>query len=195
MTKAHMEENLSVMDKITHLLVCKNIEAYPGEFYLPTDCPVFLNIDEYGLERNDESIFADVFEEFPMPSYSNYPYPYEFDNHEEQYTMATMLREKVAEIKNKAPEKNFMRYIEVTEGLRISVCREGKEKVYVLSGPQKDLYMSAVEESKMLKDVAGRIGMAVSEADAILSDFEKKGLILFSNTKEAFFSLATRDGA
>lgn len=193
MTKAHMEENLSVMDKITHLLVCKNIEAYPGEFYLPTDCPVFLNINEYGLERNDESIFADVFEEFPMPSYSNYPYPYEFDNHDEQVKMATMLREKVTEIKSKPADRNFMRYKQVPGGLRIILCREGKEKVYMLSGPRKELYMSAVEESKMVKDVACRIGMAISEAHAILSDFEKKGLVLFSDTKEAFLSLATRE--
>jgi len=73
MTYEDLLENLRIMDSITHLLVCENIQIYPGEFYLPTDCPVFLNIDNYGLEKNHEAVFSDIFEDWPMPSYSNYP--------------------------------------------------------------------------------------------------------------------------
>jgi hypothetical protein len=43
----------------------------------------------YGLKRGEESIFADILEDFAMPSCSNYPYPYAFDNHEEQFKIAS----------------------------------------------------------------------------------------------------------
>ena len=87
MTTEDLIENFRVMDLITHLLVCENISIHPAEFYLPTDCPIFHNIGYYGLEKHSDSIFSDIFEDFPMPSYSNYPYPYQFDNDEEQLSL------------------------------------------------------------------------------------------------------------
>ena len=73
-----MHENNRVMDRIAHLLIRDNILIYPGEFYLPTDCRVFTDAQEFALQKHDRSIFSSVFVDFPMPSYSNYPYPYLF---------------------------------------------------------------------------------------------------------------------
>jgi len=63
----------------------------------------------YGLKRGEESIFADIFEDFAMPSYSNYPYPYAFDNYEEHFKIATILREMVEAIKSKSSWENCNR--------------------------------------------------------------------------------------
>ena len=191
-TWAHMEENLEVMDKITHLLVHTNIEAYPGEFYLPTDCPVFLETEAYGLTRNEESVFADVYEEFPMPSYSNYPYPYEFDNSEEQMEMATALRDKVDAIKAKNPREHYMVYEENGEGLTVSHCKDGKKKDYDFYGADKGLYLAAVEELKSVKAEANKLGIPVSEATDRLQSLEEKGLVLLSSKGDSYLSLATK---
>ena len=192
MTLDDLNETLRVMDLITHILVCENILIYPGEFYLPTDCPVFLRIEHYNLERNMESIFSDVFEGFPMPSYSNYPYPYQFDNQEEQLVMAEKVRAKVEEIKRKKRHENFMCYEYDRENLRISVCRDGDSVVYVLKGAERDVYASALERSQPVTTVSERIGISPADLRAILQDFEKKGLILYSGDRASFFSLATR---
>jgi hypothetical protein len=192
MTMRDLEENLRVMDLITHLLVYENILIYPGEFYLPADCPVFLNIDSYGLERNDESIFSDIFYDFPMPSYSNYPYPYEFDNEEKQLEISTKTREKVEEIKSKNRLENFMCYETRAKHLKISVCRDGHRTSYTLKSPEQDIYLSAIEKSQRIDKVAEKIGVSSGDARSALRDFEKNGLILFSADKKSFLSLATK---
>ncbi len=192
MTTNDLEQNLKVMDLITHLLVYENILIYPGEFYLPTDCPVFLNIDRYGVERNEESIFSDIFEDFPMPSYSNYPYPYEFDNEEEQFEIAAKIRKKVEEIKNKSRNDNFMCYESATRDLKIFVCRDGQRKSHTLSSPEKDIYLSAVDKSQTIDRVAKAVGISSADVRSSLRDFDKKGLILFSGDKRSFLSLATK---
>jgi len=180
------------MDLITHLLVCDNIQVYLGEFYLPTDCPVFLDMDRYGLRRADESIFAGIFEGFDMPSYSNYPYPYEFDNDEEQFKIATMIREKVETIKSKSPRDNFMYYEMDSNGLEIVVCRDGEELSQVFASREADIYLSAIERHQFTGEVAERLGMASGDVCSILDDFEQKGLILYSSDRKSFLSLATK---
>jgi radical SAM superfamily enzyme YgiQ (UPF0313 family) len=192
MTLRDLEENLRVMDLITHLLVYENILIYPGEFYLPTDCPVFLNIDSYGLERNDESIFSDIFYDFPMPSYSNYPYPYEFDNDEKQFQFSAKTREKVEGIKSKNRLENFMCYETRAKHLKISVCRDGHRTSHTLKSPEQDIYLSAVEKSQRIDTVAKTLGISSAEVRSALRDFEKNGLILFSADKRSFLSLATK---
>ena len=117
MTNEHLTENLRVLDMITHLLVYDNIQIFPGEFYLPTDCPVFLNPEQFGLQKQNENIFSFIFDEFHLPSYSNYPYPYRFDNDEEQFGMSEAVRKKVEEIKGKKREDNFMVFEKTKNGL------------------------------------------------------------------------------
>lgn len=184
-------ENLRVMDFITHLLVCDNIEIYPGEFYLPTDCPVFQNIDRYGLKRDTKSIFSDIFEGFPMPSYSNYPYPYEFDNDEEQFRIAHTIREKVEEIKSKDPLENFMYYKSSSDGLEIERCSEGRRTSHTLASAEKEIYLAAIERSQRRSKVSEKLGISAADVCSILDDFERGGLILYSSDRKSFLSLAT----
>ena len=191
MTAADLDETLRVMDLITHILLYENILIYPGEFYLPTDCPVFLEIDRYDIERSEESIFADVFEDFPMPSYSNYPYPYEFDNQEEQVEMAAKIRDKVEEIKSKSPDENFMCYNMNQEELQISFCRDGILSNHVLTGTEKAVYVSALETSQKISDVSKMLKNPQSRVEAVVEDFSRKGLILRSSDRGSFLSLAT----
>jgi hypothetical protein len=139
MTESDMNENLRVMDLITHILVSKNIQIFPGEFYLPTDCPVYLNNDSYGIKKNSESIFSLIFEDFNMPSYSNYPYPYQFDNDDEQYRISGMLRKKVEDIKNKNPQDNYMFYKDSSNGMEIEISRDGQRTTSTLSREEKEI--------------------------------------------------------
>ena len=192
MTTDDLMENLRVMDVIAHLLVYENIQIYPGEFYLPTDCPVFLDIGQYRLQRSDESIFSDIFEDFPMPSYSNYPYPYQFDNDEEQFNIATRIREKVEEIKSKRPSENFMHYMNASNGLQIVVSQNGRRTSHRLLSREADIYLSAIEESQRMSKVSEKLGISSADIRSILDDFEQKGLILYSSDRKAFLSLATR---
>jgi radical SAM superfamily enzyme YgiQ (UPF0313 family) len=192
MTLRDLEENLKVMDLISHLLVYENILIYPGEFYLPTDCPIFLNIDRYDLKVNNESIFSDVFDGFPMPSYSNYPYPYEFDNEEEQLEISARIREKVEEIKSKSRLENFVCYETRAEDLKISVCRDGQKTSVILESPEKEIYLSAVEKSQRADKLAQVIGISTAEMRSALDAFESQGLILWSADRNSFLSLATR---
>jgi len=192
MTTDDLVENLRVMDLIAHLLVYENIQIYPGEFYLPTDCPVFLDIGRYRLKRSDESVFSDIFEDFPMPSYSNYPYPYQFDNDEEQFNIATGIREKVEEIKSKSPSENFMHYINASNGLQIVVSQNGRRTSHSLLSEESDIYLSALEKSQRISKVSEKLGISSAKIRSILDDFEQKGLILYSADRKAFLSLATR---
>ena len=185
-----MRENLRVMDRITHILVSKSIQIFPGEFYLPADCPVFLHSDDYGIKKHPESIFSLIFEDFHMPSFSNYPYPYDFDNDEEQYRMSAIIRNKVEEIKGKKPEDYFMIYSESAEGLRIDVGLNGDRTVHVLNPVEKKIYLSAIEQSRSIKEACEDSGVPFEEASEVLNVFEQKGLILYSFDRKSFLSLA-----
>lgn len=185
-------ENLRVIDLITHLLVYENILIYPGEFYLPTDCPIFLNYGLYGLERHKESIFSSIFEDFTMPSYSNYPYPYRFDNDEEQFRMSEVLRKKVEEIKSKNSKNNFMVYESSADGVQIELCRDGNKITYTLTHREKGVYLSATEKLQKTEKVSKEFGISVADVCSILNDFEQKGLILYSPDRKSFLSLATK---
>ena len=123
MTEDDLKENIRVMDLITHILVKDTIQIFPGEFYLPADTPVFLNNEKFGLIKGSESIFSSIFEDLSMPSYSNYPYPYQFTNDEEQYKFSMALRAKVDEIKSKTSEDMNMVYKIVADGLEILISR------------------------------------------------------------------------
>ncbi|MEW6002601.1 MAG: radical SAM protein [Nitrospirota bacterium] len=190
MTKEDLSENFRVMDLITPLLAYENILIYPGEFYLPTDCPVFLNIDNYSLKRHSDSIFSSIFEDFPMPSYSNYPYPYQFDNDDEQYRMSVMIRKKVEEIKSKGPKDNYMFYENSPGGLRIMLCRNGHEIVHILDSPEKEVYLSAMVKPQKIIKVSEKLGISLDDVYSILDEFEQKGLILYSSDRKSFLSLA-----
>jgi len=192
MTTEDLMENLRVMGLIANLLVYENILIYPGEFYLPTDCPVFLDIGHYRLERNNESLFSDIFEDFPMPSYSNYPYAYQFDNDEEQFNIATRIREKVEDIKSKNPRENFMHYMRASNGLEIAVCQNGHSTSHRLPSREADVYLSAIEKSQRMSKVSEKLGISSAKIRSILDDFEQKGLILYSSDRKSFLSLATR---
>lgn len=192
MTTEDMIENNEVMDSILHILVRENILIYPGEFYLPTDCPIFLDIKNYSIERHTDSIFSCIFKDFPMPSYSNYPYPYQFYNDEEQYKVSQIIREKVEEIKSKKPEQNFM-YYEICSGkLHITACFDGYIEDYIFDSIEKEVYLMAINKIQKVKDVAEHLRLKEEDIISILDDFEEKGLIIFSNDKKYFLSLALK---
>jgi len=190
MTEEDLKENLRVMDLITHILVSENSLIFPGEFYLPADCPAFLDAENFGLKKYGESVFSMIFEDFKMPSFSNYPYPYEFENDEEQYRISGIIRSKVDEIKSKSPADNFMVCKNSPDGLQIEVCRDGIRTMHVLGSKEKEIYMSAVEKAHTLKEVCDDSGMSLEEVSAVLNDFEQKGLILYSYDRKSFLSLA-----
>jgi len=192
MTSDDLMENLRVMDIITHLLVCGNIQFFPGEFYLPADCPIFVDIDQYKVQKSMQSLFADMFEGFPMPSYSNYPYAYAFDNYEEQFNIATGIRKKADEIKAKDSRDNFMYYGQDLQNLQIEVCRDGRRKDYTLRGVEMEIYLLAVQRSQRLDKLSGKLKIPHDTVRIILDDFEQKGLILYSSDKKSFLSLAMR---
>jgi radical SAM superfamily enzyme YgiQ (UPF0313 family) len=190
MTEEDLKENLRVMDLITHILVSENSQIFPGEFYLPPDCPAFLNAENFGLKKYGESVFSLIFEDFKMPSFSNYPYPYEFENDEEQYRISVIIRSKVDEIKSKSPEDNFMVFKNSPDGLQIEVCRDGIKTMHVLGSKEKKIYMSAVEKARTLKEVCDDSGISLEDVSAVVNDFEQKGLILYSYDRKSFLSLA-----
>jgi len=192
MTTEDMTENVRVMDLITHILNKDNIQIYPGEFYLPADCTVFLNISKYGLQKSSESIFSLIFENLAMPSYSNYPYPYQFDNDDEQFRISGIIRKKVEDIKSKSTHDNFMSYKNSMNDLEIVKCLDGNRTTYSLSSREKDIYISAIEKSQQINKVSEKLGISLTDVFSILEDFGQKGLILFSPDKKAFLSLATK---
>jgi radical SAM superfamily enzyme YgiQ (UPF0313 family) len=192
MTDRDMMENIKVMDIITHILVKNNIQIYPGEFYLPTDCPVFLNTGKYGLQKNNESIFSLIFKDFAMPSYSNYPYPYQFDNDEEQFRISGTIRQKVEDIKSKSPHDNFMFYKNSMNDIEIVKCRDGNRTTYTLNSIEKDIYLSAIDKSQQIDMVSEKLGISLTDVYSVLDDFERKGLILYSPDKKTFLSLAIK---
>ena len=167
MTKSEVMENLRVMDSIAHLLVYENIQIFPGEFYLPPDCAVFLNPEDYGMKKDHENLCSSIFEGFPMPSYSNYPYPYLFDNDEEQFHLSGMVRNKVEEIKRGKSEDTFMAYEHSPYGLLITVGRNGNRTSYTLSDLNKDVYLSSVEELQQISVVAEKLHAPVEEIISI----------------------------
>ena len=185
-----LRENLRVMNLITHILVSKSILIYPGEFYLPADCPVFLHSEDYGIKKHPESIFSLIFEGFDMPSFSNYPYPYEFDNEEEQYKISGIIRAKVEEIKAGKPEDYFMVYRDTPEGLQIDISRNGEKTACILKPIEKDIYLSAIEKARSLNEICEDLAMVFEDLSAVLNDFEQKGLILYSSDRKSFLSLA-----
>ena len=191
MTNDHLTENLRVLDMITHLLVYENIQIFPGEFYLPTDCPVFANPGEYGLQKQDENIFSFMFDEFNLPSYSNYPYPYRFDNDEEQFGMSEAVRKKVEEIKGKKQEDNFVVFEKTKDGLLITVSRDGVGTAYTMHSPEDNVYLSAVETIQSVEGISKKLGLTPEEVAGILNGFEQKGLTLLSPDKKSYLSLAT----
>ena len=187
-----MIENFRVMDLITHILVSENILIYPGEFYLPTDCPVFLNTAAYGIKKYDECIFSLIFEGFTMPSYSNYPYPYQFDNDDEQFRISGMIRKKVEEIKSKSPADNYMLYEDPPDGLHIKISRGGNRTSLTLNSREREIYIYALEKSRQTEKLLSELGIPAEEVSSILNDFERKGIILFSSDRKSFLSLATK---
>lgn len=193
MDRRDLRENIRIMDLITHLLVPPNISIYPGEFYLPTDCEIFLDVPRYKLRRDIQSIFSSIFFDFEMPSFSNYPYPYLFSNQEEQMQISSELRHKVSEIKNMDPEQNFMYYRDISGGLEIVVCKNGGRANYVLTPEEKKIYLSAIEVCQDVARLADRSGMPRNEVYAKLDEWNRKGLVLYSPDKKSFISLAMRD--
>jgi radical SAM superfamily enzyme YgiQ (UPF0313 family) len=192
MSNKEVNENLRVMDLISHILVYENILIYPGEFYLPTDCPIFMNPDRYSIRKHADSIFSMIFKDFPMPSYSNYPYPYQFNNDEEQYRLSTIIREKVDEIKSQNRLNTYMTYRDVSDSLEIIICRNGNRTTNMLTGKEKDIYLSAVEKIQDVGAVTDSIGISVEDFSALLSDLEQKGMVLLSPDRKSFLSLATK---
>jgi hypothetical protein len=193
MTTEDLLENLKVMDRITHLLVRENISIFPGEFYLPTDCPIFLHNNDSGLNKMGKSVFSYIFKDFTMPSYSNYPYPYQFDNDDEQFRISEVIRKKVEEIKGKTPRDNFIYYEDSSNGLRVVICRDGRRSAEELTSRERNIYISAIEKSQQIKEVSDSLGIPLNDVRSILDDFERRGLILYSSDKESFLSLATKD--
>jgi len=193
MTTEDMNESLRIMDSIIHILVCENIQFFPGEFYLPADCPIFTEIDHYKVQKSSHSLFADMFEGFPMPGFSNYPYAYAFDNHEEQFRMAGAIRKQAERIHKKTKRENFMYYKEEADTLRIQICRDGQKRDYTLQGMEKEIYLCAIEHIRQVKDLPEELGLSPDTVHTILDDFQDKGLILYASDKKTFLSLAMYD--
>jgi len=186
-----MNENNKVMDTIKHILVSDCIQIFPGEFYLPTDCPIFMNTEKYDIVKHSCSIFADIFNDFPMPSFSNYPYPYQFGNEEEQMYISETIRKKVDLIKGSNRSENYMFYDLDKEGdMRILVNRDGEKKEYKFNSLRKDIYLCAIEEIQGVSLVAKSMKMQRDDLISILKDFEDNGLILYSPEQDAYLSLA-----
>ncbi len=192
MTTDDMLDNNRVMDLITHLLVSKNIQIYPGEFYLPTDCPVFLRCEDFGIKKHNESIFSLIFVEFPLPSYSNYPYPYQFNNDDEQFRISEVIRAKVNEIKRKSSADNYMIYNVLSDdNLEINVCRDGRKAYFSLNGIEKDVYLSAIEKIQQIDKTSELLNIPLENLRLILHGFSEKEIILYSDDRRSFLSLAT----
>jgi radical SAM superfamily enzyme YgiQ (UPF0313 family) len=192
MTTEDTLENLKVMDRIMHLLVRENISIHPGEFYLPTDCPVFLHNSDCGLDKLSRSVFSYIFKDFTMPSYSNYPYPYQFDNEDEQFKISDKIRRKVDEINGKNPLENFMYYENSTKNFQVVRCRDGQRTVRTLTPREKEIYLSAIEESQRISDLSKSLNISLSDIRSILDDFDRQDLILYSSDQESFLSLAIK---
>lgn len=193
MTIQDMFENNNTMDLVTHILVYKNIQIYPGEFYLPTDCPIFLNTEKYKIRKHTQSVFSSLFRNFPMHSYSNYPYQYQFDNDEEQFMMSEIIRNKVQEIKRKNQSENFMVYEITSDGsLQITLARDGIRNIWIFHSKKKDIYLSAIEEIQQIDYVSKLLNLPSQEVVRILEDLHMNGLILFSRDRKSFLSLATK---
>jgi radical SAM superfamily enzyme YgiQ (UPF0313 family) len=193
MTEDDLKENIRVMDLITHILVRDTIQIFPGEFYLPADSPIFLDIDKFGLTRGGESIFSSIFEDLSMPSYSNYPYPFEFQNDEEQYKFSMALRAKVEEIKDKSAQDTYMVWRIAPDGLKIEVSGNGIRSTHSLNELEGRIYLSAVEKINNIDAVSAELGISTENVLAVLKDFEQTGIILFSPDRKSFLSLATMD--
>jgi len=192
MKEEHLIENIKVMYTIQHLLVYENIQIFPGEFYLPADCPVFENPEKFEITKSKENIFALLLEDFPMSSYSNYPFPYSFNNDEEQYRMSMIIRETCESIKKKSPENNYMRYDNTGDKLLIKLCRDGIKSSLIFSGLEKHIYMNAIEKIQDIESLSLETGLTINEINSILADFENKGIVLLSSDKKSFLSLATK---
>jgi hypothetical protein len=191
MTEVDVKENLRVMDRIMHILVRDTIQIFPGEFYLPADSPIFLNTDQFRLTKSNESIFSSIFDDFSMPSYSNYPYPYQFENDEEQYRFSMELRAKVDEIKGKNAEDTYMVYSAASDGLEIEISHNGRQLKHSLRGIEQKIYLSAVEKIREISMLSSEFETPAEDVFDILKDFEQKGIILFSADRTSFLSLAT----
>jgi Radical SAM superfamily len=190
MTEDDLKENVRVMDLITHILVKDTIQIFPGEFYLPADSPVFINTEQFGLMKSSESIFSSIFKDFSMPSYSNYPYPYQFKNDEEQYKFSVALRAKVDEIKSKNAKDTYMVYKITPDGLEIDISRDSRQSTYVLDKFEQKIYLSAIEKIQNVDTVSSDLGISIEDVFSVLKNFEQKGIILFSSDKKSFLSLA-----
>jgi hypothetical protein len=128
-----------------------------------------------------------------MPSYSNYPYPYKFENEAEQFEISQILINKVSEIKGKNPLDTFMVYRNSQDNLRIFLSQDGKKFTYTLSSPEKDIYLTAIEKSQRIEVLSETLGIPLEDTNSILDDFEKKRIILFSSDRESFLSLAMKE--
>lgn len=192
MTRDDLKENIRVMDLISHILLRDNFSIFPGEFYLPPDSPVFLDTGKFGLIKSGESIFSSVFDGFAMPSYSNYPYPYQFRNDDDQYGFSMALRAKVEEIKSMSPADNFMVYTDSPEGLRIEACRDGVATSHLLDSSKKAIYLSAVEKARDIGKLCEDSGLQPGDIYSLLDDFESKSLIIYSYDRKSFLSLAMK---
>jgi Radical SAM superfamily len=191
MTEYDLNENLRVMDLISHILLKDTLSIFPGEFYLPVDSPIFLDVAKFGLMKSSESIFSSIFRDFNMPSYSNYPYPYRFRNDEEQYKFSVALRAKVDEIKNKNAEDTYMVWKIAPNGLDIEISRDGRRSTYKLKEFEQKIYLSAVEKIRYVDTVSAELRISSQDVSTVLKDFEQKGIILFSPDHKSFLSLAT----
>lgn len=193
MTEEDMRDNLRAMDLISHILVSENIQIFPGEFYLPPDCAAFTEAESFGLKRSETNIFSMAFEDFPMPCFSNYPYPYQFDNDQEQYHMAGALRAKVEEIKSGNSENHFMSFSDSEDGgLLIDIGRNGYQKRYALGPAEKAIYLAATESIRETDGLPEALGVSAEDVAAVLNALEQLGLVLVSPDKKSFLSLAMK---
>jgi hypothetical protein len=106
--------------------------------------------------------------------------------------MSVMIRKKVEEIKSKSPRENFMYYETGPNGSQIVVSRDGQRTSYNFTSREKDVYLSAIEESQRVSKISDDSGIPSADVRAMLHDFEQKGLILFSPDRRSFLSLATQ---
>jgi hypothetical protein len=133
-----------------------------------------------------------MFDAFPMPSFSNYPYAYAFDNDEEQYRIATTIRSKAEEISRMNRQDNFMEYWVSDAVVRIVHSSAGHTTEHTLKGMESQIYLAAANEPQDLQRVSETLDIPASMVRMVLDDLEQRGLILYSEDREAFLSLAMR---
>ena len=191
MTPRDLEENLSMIDRISHLLSRENIHLFPSEFYLPPDCEIYDRDGHYRIRRTRESTFSNFFNDFDFHSLGNYPHYVAFDNQEEQLKMSGILRRRLEEFQAPRAREGSLTCRETGKTLAIEKSDKDGNRTWRLISPEKEIYLAGMEGIRELGEVAGEMGLPEEKVRSFLEGLEEAGLIIISGDRCSFLSLAT----